>query len=87
MEDTFKEYQQWSDEVVVGTSLPDYDVCTNMTVLLQSFFQDFAQEGQNDVMEYRGGQSGMILKGCYCAKHNQHAMLMLGGVRHAPQEN
>ena len=58
-----------------------------MVVLLQSFFQDFAQEGENDVMEYRGGQSGMILKGCYCAKHNQHAMLMLGGVRHALQEN
>ena len=30
MEDTFKEYQQWSDEVVMETSLPQYITALNM---------------------------------------------------------
>ena len=30
MEDTFKEYQQWSDEVVMETSLPQYTTALNM---------------------------------------------------------
>ena len=30
MEDTFKEYQNWSDEVVMETSLPQYTTALNM---------------------------------------------------------
>ena len=30
MEDIFKEYQEWSDEVVTETSLPQYSTALNM---------------------------------------------------------
>ena len=30
MEDTFKEYQEWSDEVVMETSMPQYSTALNM---------------------------------------------------------
>ena len=30
MRDTFKEYQQWSDEDVTETSLPQYTTASNM---------------------------------------------------------
>ena len=30
MEDTFKEYQEWSDEVVMETNLPQYSTALHM---------------------------------------------------------
>ena len=30
MEDTFKEYQEWSDEIVMESSLPQYFTALNM---------------------------------------------------------